>query len=193
MKKTKAMILVLMILVSFPQMVHGKEVNSNQKETPFSIQILEGDLSISEIKIPQFGDHLTVSKNKQILVPESDFVIQVRDKRTNRKNPWAIMYHLTLFKNEKSEELVTQHLSMKKGKFTVDGEEVSPESYQANEIEITGEGQAQLANTIQENAGETYEYRVKNKDIELELQESIPAGTYTATQTVTIVNSAVTD
>lgn len=195
MKPTKVILALTLTacFISLPFTAFGDEVLNETKESPIAVEIVTSPLMIGKVEVPRFGKNLTVHQEKQTIIPESDLIIRVEDNRDHKQTPWGIHYQLSLFKNDKSRPLSGLVMDLKKGTLKADNHRIeSSTAYEPQAVHIQGEGTQSLVNTIQGTAT-NYEYRVNKKDITLELPKGLQKGTYTAIQTVTLVNSSIAE
>lgn len=189
MKTTKLIVVLTASLLSFPLLSYGKEVTSDLKESPVTITIVKSALGITKVEAPRFGTDIEVHQGEQTLTPENDLVIRVEDTRDSKQTSWGIQYQLTMFQNDKKVPLSNQGFHLKKGSLKADNQLVDGADYQPQEVHLQGKGSQVLVHNIQGSARQ-YEYRVNKKDIRLELPKGVPEGTYTAVQTITLMNSS---
>lgn len=176
---------------------HGEVAASenDKNESAISISIIERDLALEDIQLPNFGKHQLNGK-QQSFKSTQDLVFRVKDSR-DLKFPWKVSCSFTpnaLL--EKYQDKIVYRIGKGQLKIVTLGEKetltpVAESSYEANTVEVSGKnGNTSMVKLVPENSeAETwYEYRVKKNQITFEIPANLPAGIYDGTQVLQLAD-----
>lgn len=154
------------------------------ESTPIQVEIKANNLRLGKIQAPAFGEHSISKKYKQYQATK-DLLIQIVDERKTPKKSWQIYYQLSDFYNQGANSFAAE-LTLGKGTLqSLTKEQLAT----IHPLHIkTGATKTSLVafNSTSKKATTRYEITIPKKAIYLTIPANIKAGTYQATQTITL-------
>lgn len=153
------------------------------------IDILEQEITIQNVKTPQFGSYL-LTGNQMTLQAENDLVIEIADARLNKQAAWQLVYEFFPFEQDNKipadvlYQIGTGSLSEKKAA-------VKAQDYHAMSASFaTEKSAAPILSKGSETRNGTlyYEYRVKKEQIKLVVPQDMAMGKYHAKEIILLQN-----
>lgn len=172
---------LLCLLCLLPIQVLGASAPS--QESNIHIEIVDNPLTLEVVSVPRFKERSEKDVG-QVLEAENDFVVVVQDKRKHKGTPWRLTYQLTPFDTPDATPIT---LRLDKGRL-VTPKGTGELSYKGRAANVVP-GESQQLITAYSTKAERYEYRIPKEGIRLDIKTGLSAGTYTAKQTVTLINT----
>lgn len=180
MRKLSVMIAFWLIFLACSSPVFADSIQNKTSE--MDITIMESPITLNHVSAPTFSETPEQSVGQR-LQAASDFVVVVQDKRDIKRTPWQLSYQLSAFDKAES---VGISLELGKGVVTPIGDN-QPIQYEARHVS-TGKGSSETLVDALSTSHTQYEYRIPKEGIHLDIPTALGAGTYTARQTVTLMN-----
>lgn len=172
---------LLCFLCLLPTQVLG--ASAPRQESNIHIEIVDNPLTLEVVSVPRFKER-SAKDVGQVLQAENDFVVVVQDKRKHKATPWQLTYQLTAFDTPDATPIT---LRLDKGQL-VTPKGAGDLSYKGRSVTVVPKENQQLV-TAYSTKEERYEYRIPKEGIRLDIKTGLSAGTYTAKQTVTLINT----
>lgn len=180
MRKRSIMSAFCLIVLTSTQPVFAESIQENVSD--MQVTITESPITLNHVSAPTFSETPEQSVGQRIQAI-SDFVVVVQDKRDTKDTPWQLSYQLSAFDQAES---VGISLELGKGVVTTVGDN-QPVQYEAQHVS-TGKASGETLVDATSTTHTQYEYRVPKEGIYLDIPTALGAGTYTARQTVTLMN-----
>ncbi|MGM0218942.1 hypothetical protein [Enterococcus sp. AZ126] len=160
--------------------VQAEEVSPAEKSTPIQITIAEKTLALTNVTIPTFSTR-EVTESEQVIHPTNDWVIGVKDQRSNARSPWELRVQLSLLTSEKA-ALPDQRITLDKGQLQSEKTTLDSSGYNAKKAVLQTTSQTVVH--VEDTTHTTYEYRIPKEKVSLVIPKTATAGTYKAIQQV---------
>lgn len=185
MKIKKILISVFLLGSLVVQITVFADGSLEEKSTPIEVKIKPKELYLTKIAPLNFGKHKQETE-AFVLRPKEDFTVQVVDKRDS-KGDWSLYYQFALFKNEKKQVLPTR-LILGVGTLTIKDQSNKKDIYRSYKADSNSQqSKALLVKTKSSGLNMQYEYRIRKKNIRLNVPKNTPAGRYKAEQKLLLV------